>query len=518
VDYLKYDNCNNQGVDARQRYTAMRDALIATGRPIVYSITEWGRTGPPKVWEWGAEVGHLWRTTGDISDNFPSMVSILKQNMVLARFAGPGHWNDPDMLEVGNGGMTDTEYRSHFALWAMMAAPLLIGTDLRRATPSTMDILLNRDIIAVDQDSLGVQGEPVRVDNGRYVFVKPLSNGDRAVALFNETDLPQRITTSAAEVGLAAQPGYLIRDLWTHTDRHTAGTVAATVAPHGTAVFRLSADQRWAQQPPAVDFGAVVDAPYPNGPPLAAPGSPATVTTTVTNFGVPPVLFPLVSLAAPAAWSVAATSPRNATVLPGHDHALTTTWTVRPPDGTPPGTYQLTGTATYWLTAQQQRVSVTFTVPVIVPLPPPSAGTSFLSDLKWLRATSGWGPIEIDRSNGERAAGDGHPLTIGGVVFAKGLGAHAPSTIEYFVGGRCASVTAQVGVDDEKTANGTVTFEIWADGTKVADSGVLTTAMPAAPLSGDVSGAKVVRLVVTDAGDGINSDHADWADAKITCS
>ena len=287
--------------------------------------------------------------------------------------------------------------------------------------------------------------------------------------------------------------------------------------PHGTALFRLSADPQWTLQPPAVDFGVTVEAPYPNGPPLAAPGSPATVTTAVTNFGVPPVLFPSVSLTAPAGWRVTATSPRSARALPGHDQVLATTWSVAPPDGTPPGIYQLTGTATYWVIAQQLRVVVPFTSPVIVPMPPPPAGTSFVSDLKWLRATSGWGPIEIDRSNGERPAGDGWPLTIGGVVFAKGLGAHAPSTIEYFVGGRCTSVTASVGVDDEKAANGTVTFEVWADGTRVADSGVLTTAMAAAPLSADVSGAKVVRLLVTDAGDGINSDHADWAGTTITC-
>src|SRR2546429_4365441 len=210
VDYVKYDNCNNQGVDAVTRYTAMRDALKATGRPITYSICEWGQNKP---WNWGAGVGHLWRTTGDISDNWSRVVSIVHANMALAQFAGPGHWNDPDMLEVGNGHLTDTEYRSHFSLWAMMAAPLLIGTDLRKATPSTMDILLNADVIALDQDPLGVQGAPIRTRDGLDVFVKPLANGDRAVALFNETDQAQRISTSASEVGLPAARAYHVRDL-----------------------------------------------------------------------------------------------------------------------------------------------------------------------------------------------------------------------------------------------------------------------------------------------------------------
>ena len=148
---------------------------------------------------------------------------------------------------------------------------------------------------------------------------------------------------------------------------------------------------------------------------------------------------------------------------------------------------------------------------------PPPSGTSELGDLPWLSATNGYGPVERNTSNGESAAGDGHPLTIGGVVYAKGLGVHAQSAVEYYVGRACATVTADVGVDDEKGANGTVAFEIWADGTEVASTGVLTNAMPAQSLSADVTGAQVVRLVVTDGGDGIDSDHADWADARLGC-
>jgi len=515
IDYLKYDNCNNQGLDAQLRYTRMRDALKATGRPIVFSICEWGQNQP---WLWASDVGHLWRTTGDIGDNYASMVSIAKRNMALAAYAGPGHWNDPDMLEVGNGGMTDVEYRSHFSLWAVMAAPLLIGTDLREASPQAMEILLNRDVIAVDQDRLGVQGTVLRSEAGRHILVKPLANGDRAVVLFNETDLPQRIATTATEVGLRSAGGYAVRDLWAHTDRHTAGTIAATVPAHGTAMFRVGNSPRWPLLPPAVDFGAVVDPAYPGGPPLTAPGVPAAATTTVANVGTLPVVAVGVELAGPAGWQVRATSRRHALVLPGHDRTLRTTWQVTAPHGTAPGRYDLTATATYQPIADSPPVTVRFGLPAIVPPAVPPAGTPFLSDLPWLRASNGWGPVEIDRSNGERPAGDGRPLTIGGVVYAKGLGAHAPSTIEYFTGGRCASVSAFVGVDDEKAANGTVIFEVWADGSQVADSGTLTTTMPAAALTANVTGAKVVRLVVTDAGDGMNSDHADWADLKITCS
>ncbi|WP_208870695.1 NPCBM/NEW2 domain-containing protein [Streptomyces aquilus] len=504
VDYLKYDNCNNQGVDAKSRYTTMRDALRATGRPIVYSICEWGENKP---WEWASDVGHLWRTTGDISDNWGSMLSILRQNLPLAAHAGPGHWNDPDMLEVGNGGMTDTEYRSHFSLWSIMAAPLLIGSDLRHASDATYEILGNKEVIAVDQDPLGKQGTVVSSEGGRWVVAKQMRDGSRAVALFNESGTAQRIATTAAAVGLPAAHAYTLRDLWQHRSYNTAGTIAATVPAHGTVLVRVSADSAWAKHPPAMELGL-------EGSQLIEAGAPATLTSTVTDLGRTPARKVSVALTGPAGWSVRPTSATTAAVLPT-GRSLRTGWTVAAPAGTPTGSYDLTLKARYRSPAGV-RVTTALTVTVSVVVPPPS-GTSQLSDLPWLSALSGWGPVERDTSNGENAAGDGHPITIGGVVYAKGLGVHAQSIIEYYTGRTCETVAADVGVDDEKGAAGTVAFEIWADGTKVASTGVLTNAMPAQPLTADVTGAQVVRLVVTDGGDGLDSDHADWANARLTC-
>lgn len=252
VDYLKYDNCNNQGMDAKKRYTAMRDALRATGRPIVYSICEWGENKP---WEWAANVGHLWRTTGDISDNWASMVSIMKQNLPLDAYAGPGHWNDPDMLEVGNGGMTDTEYRTHFSMWSIMAAPLLIGSDLRKVSPKTFEILGNKEVVAVDQDPLGRQGRVLSAENGRWVVVKELRGGSRAVALFNESGTARTISTTAKAVGLPDAPAYTLRDLWRHKSSRTAGRISATVPAHGTVLLRATAHGKRAEHPPAVELG-----------------------------------------------------------------------------------------------------------------------------------------------------------------------------------------------------------------------------------------------------------------------
>jgi alpha-galactosidase len=235
VDYLKYDNCNNQGQDAKKRYTAMRDALAATGRPILYSICEWGQNQP---WTWAAPVGNSWRTTGDINDSYSKMLSIYKANIKLGKYAGPGHWNDPDMLEVGNGKMSDTEYRSHFTLWAMMAAPLLIGADIRKASSATLTILRNADVIALDQDTKGVQGNEISSANGLHVIRKPLADGDTAVALFNETGSTAKISTTLSAIGESSGT-HSLTDLWSKAKSSTSGTISASVPAHATVVYRV---------------------------------------------------------------------------------------------------------------------------------------------------------------------------------------------------------------------------------------------------------------------------------------
>ncbi len=237
VDYLKYDNCNNQGVPWQTRYNAMRDALANTGRPIVYSLCEWGEDS---VWTWGAGTGNLWRTTGDINASFGSMLSIFHSNVGLAQYAGPGGWNDPDMLEVGNG-MSFTEDRAEFSLWAEMAAPLISGTDLRSATPATMSLYTNTDVIAVDQDSLGRQGRQVSSSGGLDVLAKPLSNGDVAVVLFNENSGSATISTSASAVGAASSSSYKLTNLWSKVVTSTSGTISATVPGHGVVMYRVAA-------------------------------------------------------------------------------------------------------------------------------------------------------------------------------------------------------------------------------------------------------------------------------------
>ncbi|MYS21057.1 alpha-galactosidase [Streptomyces sp. DvalAA-14] len=249
VDYLKYDNCyagpgcalnscgNGNETPAQTRYTTMRDALASTGRPILFSLCNWGQEN---VWTWGANVGNSWRTTGDINASFSSMLSIFHSNVGLASYAGPGHWNDPDMLEVGNGSLSSTEARSEFSLWSEMAAPLIAGTNIASASSTTLSTLTNTRVIAVDQDSLGRQGTMVSSSGGLDVLAKPLANGDVSVALFNETGSAATISTNAGAVGKSGASSYTLTDLWSGAASTTSGAISASVPAHGTVMYRVA--------------------------------------------------------------------------------------------------------------------------------------------------------------------------------------------------------------------------------------------------------------------------------------
>ncbi len=244
VDYLKYDWCNATTQDAKASYANIRAALDASGHAIVLSICEWGTAEP---WLWGKEVGgNLWRTTGDIQDRWEGsqkwpngsccsngMLAIVDQQVGLQSYAGPGHWNDPDMLEVGNGGMTDAEYRAHFSLWAILAAPLIAGNDLRDMRPEIHDILTNKEVIAVDQDPLGREGERVWKNGDLEVWMKQLKDGSRAVILLNRGSAEQEISANWENLGYPGHISASVRDLWQHKDLGKfTGKFSAPVASH----------------------------------------------------------------------------------------------------------------------------------------------------------------------------------------------------------------------------------------------------------------------------------------------
>ena len=238
VDFIKIDWCNTEGLDARAAYTTWSEAIRATRRPILLSICEWGRNSP---WEWAGNVGHLWRTSGDIADRWDSVMNILDRQEPLAQFAGPDHWNDPDMLEVGNGGMTDAEYRAHFSLWAILAAPLMAGNDVRAMNDATRAILTAPEVIAVDQDPLGHQGRRVVQADRVEAWVRELEGGARAVALLNRGEVARRAEITWDLLGGSRSDMALVRDLWARQDvgRRREG-FDVTLAPHTAALVKVT--------------------------------------------------------------------------------------------------------------------------------------------------------------------------------------------------------------------------------------------------------------------------------------
>ena len=245
VDYLKYDWCNTSTQDAKASYTIMAQALRATGRPIVFSMCEWGTAKP---WLWAAGIGNLWRTTGDITDKWNGkhgyslgLMDIVDLQAGIGEYAGPGHWNDPDMLEVGNGGMTTEEYRTHFSMWAIFAAPLIAGNDLAHMSADTKSILTNKEVIAIDQDTLGMEGARVWKDGDLEVWSRQLAGGYRAAVLLNRGPAAHGITLRWEDMGYPSSLNAQVRDLWKGTDLGSMhGSYTASVPSHGVVMVKVA--------------------------------------------------------------------------------------------------------------------------------------------------------------------------------------------------------------------------------------------------------------------------------------
>jgi alpha-galactosidase len=420
VDYLKYDNCNASTdlVIQQTQYQTMGSALGVTGRPFVYSLCAWS------FYEWGVDLGSMWRTTTDIqaiwtSPTGGSVFGNVMGNRSYAAYAGPNKymaappqgaagaastadgvpygWNDPDMLEVGRQGLSDVENQSHFSLWAISASPLIAGNDLRIMSATTKSILTNQEVIAIDQDALGLQGVPVQLssDQLQSVWAKPLNqSGARAVVLVNAGESTASLSFKLSDIGLRG----------------------------GSATARDLVAQK--------DLGAFTDS------------------------------YPAVNLA---------------------PHA-----------------------------------SVTLKVMGVEP--PRPYGTAFLSDLAWTYAANGLGFVHRDESNSSSAPVTGTPIKLRGTAYTKGLGVDGPSYVVYRLAQKCTSFTATVGVDDAAGGYGSVVFQVWADGQKLFDSGVMTGMSPAQPVQVALDGMRRLNLLVTNAGDGNGQDRADWADAKVVCA
>jgi len=240
VDYLKYDWCSAKTVYQAEEqpkvFRRMGTALRETGRPIIYSLSNYGMND---IWIWGPSTGaQLWRTTGDIAPYFESILAIGFGQAGMERFAGPGHWNDPDMLEIGNGRIAEDVSRFHQSLWCLLSAPLMAGNDLSTMTDSTREILTNHEVIAIDQDPIGVQAHRIYADGPIEVWMKPLADGDVAVGLFDKGNSPAQASVSLRELGLPENAH--LRDLWQHADAGIAHrSITEMVRPHGVVLLRV---------------------------------------------------------------------------------------------------------------------------------------------------------------------------------------------------------------------------------------------------------------------------------------
>jgi alpha-galactosidase len=514
VDYVKFDWCGAHG-DPEQLADQFRAALDATGRPIVLSVSRHG-----EGWTWQTHPAQLWRTSADIEDDWNTMLRNAEEEVGLAGAAGPGHWNDPDMLEVGNGRMSADEYRAHFSLWALLAAPLISGTDLRTASAQTLSILGNREVIAVDQDPAGIEGDRILSDGDREVWVRPLADGSRAVVLFNRGVTARRISTTAHAVGLPAAARYAVRDLWAHDTHTSTGAITAFVPPHGAAMVRVG--------PAGTSPGSALTT--LSAAPGLLPGGRATrVRVTLETAGTTPLTQVRLGLTGPAGWTIEPTGPASGAAAA--DRPASAAFLVTPPAGDPAGqsAATLTAHASYLDAASQRRVTTSADDGVVVPPAAPS-GDIALSDHPRLESDNGWYlPLKVDHSFGDDFCGDctGGTLTLHGRTFGTGLGTYASSQVSYYLGAACSSFDVTVGVDDEvagmtwprpQNPVGTATFAIYGDGRPLLRTGTLSVGDEPVHRLLDVRGVRELKLIDTSARDGNFLDHADWAGMQVRCS
>jgi alpha-galactosidase len=320
VDYVKYDRCNipfgdfpgeSQQQVEQTLFARMSGALVATGRPMVFSAAAPDLGVDP--WEWSPPIANLWRTTTDIQDNFGAMLVNFEGTVGLSADASPGAWNDPDLLQIGNGGSSPREYRTEFSLWAEMAAPLIASTNLTRLSPQALAIYENSRVIAVDQDPLGAQGVPIARAGGRWVLTKPLQNGDRSVVLFNSTNTATQITTTAAAAGMPAARSYRLQDLWSRAVTETGARISAFVPAHGVVMYRVSVAHRPSALSPQVVLSLA-----PAAPQLDL-GQSTIVRETFENDGVSTIKGLKLAFRLAPGWRLKRLGPARAKrVAPGH--------------------------------------------------------------------------------------------------------------------------------------------------------------------------------------------------------
>ncbi|WP_152363865.1 NPCBM/NEW2 domain-containing protein [Microlunatus speluncae] len=516
-------------LDPKTVFTEFSEALAnnSSGRKLIFNLCnpvtspDWGDYPEEQQstysWSYAPEIATSWRTYTDVG-----FVGAIKYADVLRNFdanarhpevAGPGRWNDPDYLgpELG---MTAEEFRTQFALWAVAAAPMIIASDVRTLDQDSLDTLTDPEVLAINQDPLGKQATRVGPAGDHEVWVKPLADGSRAVLLLNRGDEPALIDTTAADVGLTGHR-FSVTDAWSDRVAETAGTVAATVPAHGTALFTVAPATGRPAAPLVITGPASVStidgAPAGAGTdPLVTAGAELAVSVPLHNLGRTAVRDLALILEAPEGWSATPIGEPPARILPGHDAEVRFRVVVSDDAATGPAEVRIA--AEYGGAGGTGR-SGTTTLPVTIAESAPT-GQAVLSHHPWVSATSGWMTPAVDQAIG------GGPIIVDGATYPTGIGVASVSTVRYYLGGACDRLTGIAGVDDNVDAvgpdGGTVTFTVIGDGRTLFESGSIAR-HTTVPLDVDVAGVRDLRLVVGDDGDGGYNDRAAWGDLIASC-
>jgi alpha-galactosidase len=390
------------------------------------------------------------------------------------------------------------------SLWSIINAPLIAGNDLRSMPATTRALLVDPDVVAVNQDWAGRQGAKLRDDGEIEVWSKKLSDGSAAVVLLNRSPNLATISTTAAALGLGTSSAYTVKNLWTNSVKASAGTVRAQVASHDAAMFKVSPGAS-ADLAPMVLVEAAPSKSY------VTTAGRTDVQVKVHNDGPAALAAARLALTVPDEWDA---TPAGSTQLPtiaaGQTGSVAWHLVADRPDL---GPVDLTGSAswTWGDTVQSGSGPGRFTISN-----PPPAGSTTLSDQTWVYSENHWGPLERNQSVGEQAANDGKPLTVAGTVYPKGLGGHAPGQVGFYLDSQCSQLTTSVGIDDEVGNNGQVHFEVWGDGTRLAQADA-SGAGGAVPITASLTNVDVLELRM-DPGDSPDFDHADWLTPQINCT
>ncbi|WP_439380927.1 NPCBM/NEW2 domain-containing protein [Amycolatopsis lexingtonensis] len=496
ADYLRYDTCYSVNGDAPARVKKMADALKSTGRPITLEVDDYDRGQSP--WLWARAAGaQVWRTYTNSTFDFGYSVGSLDRQYGLAGYTGPGGWNMPGSFTFSY--LDTAERQAKLGLWAVLNAPLV--TDMALAADTTLPAaeLNNPDIIAVDRDWAGVGGHKVRDTGWTEVWTKPMSDGSAVLVLSNRGEPAAPIATSVADAGLPAAAGYRVRDLWTGDETETTGALSGTVGRHAATVLRV-----WPVSAAAAPRTSLTVA-LPDSVP---PSQPVTATVKFTNTGSTPVTGAHLQLTAPAEWrfdgAAEATTPA---VEPG---ATWETPVTLHPVSTATQPFKMPAAVAY-TTAQGARTATASAEAPLLLAPNPPYTNGLLSTQPWISTENGLGPVERDSTD------NGHPLTINGKTDPHGgLGAHAPSVVRYYLGGKCKQFTATVGVDD-RGPDGTLGFRVLGDGVELEATGNMRHGDAAQHLAVPVTGVQVLALAVDDASDGSAGDWGDWVTPYLSC-